>query len=294
MQQVRRQTSRHFAEQVIRQRLAGEIRWQPGAQQQGQAVFVLGHLAGVACQCHAGVFHRGPRLAQVESRGHANFVAARGELEALLVCAQGVLGELEQFLVGLPGQVGVGHAGHQADLGTAPCLFGGEVLLQGFFAQAAYATEQVQLIGTDPEAGRVLAGDSRFAALRQLGRGARTAAAACSRHSGEQISTLDLVLRGIGVDVQGRDTQVTVVHQCGLDQLLQGRVMEKLLPALLGSGLARRLGRRIRRPLWELSCHRRFMGMENTFYWYVTGMMAVAFLFSLRLPKQAAYLHHDL
>jgi len=36
------------------------------------------------------------------------------------------------------------------------------------------------------------------------------------------------------------------------------------------------------------------MGMENTFYWYVTGMMAVAFLFSLRLPKQAEYLHHDL
>ncbi len=35
------------------------------------------------------------------------------------------------------------------------------------------------------------------------------------------------------------------------------------------------------------------MGMENTFYWYVTAMMAIAFLFSLRLPKQAAYLHHD-
>ena len=35
------------------------------------------------------------------------------------------------------------------------------------------------------------------------------------------------------------------------------------------------------------------LGMENTFYWYVTGMMAIAFLFSLRLPKQAAYLHHD-
>ncbi|MNM21575.1 Alpha-ketoglutarate permease [compost metagenome] len=35
------------------------------------------------------------------------------------------------------------------------------------------------------------------------------------------------------------------------------------------------------------------MGMENTFYWYVTVMMAIAFLFSLRLPKQAAYLHHD-
>jgi MHS family dicarboxylic acid transporter PcaT-like MFS transporter len=35
-------------------------------------------------------------------------------------------------------------------------------------------------------------------------------------------------------------------------------------------------------------------GMENVFYWYVTAMMAVAFLFSLRLPKQAKYLHHDL
>ncbi|WP_166363760.1 MFS family transporter [Pseudomonas akapageensis] len=35
------------------------------------------------------------------------------------------------------------------------------------------------------------------------------------------------------------------------------------------------------------------MGMENTFYWYVTVMMAIAFLFSLRLPRQAAYLHTD-
>ncbi|KIH84774.1 Dicarboxylic acid transporter PcaT [Pseudomonas batumici] len=34
-------------------------------------------------------------------------------------------------------------------------------------------------------------------------------------------------------------------------------------------------------------------GMENAFYWYVTVMMVVAFLFSLRLPKQAAYLHSD-
>lgn len=35
------------------------------------------------------------------------------------------------------------------------------------------------------------------------------------------------------------------------------------------------------------------MGLESTFYWYVTAMTAIAFLFSLRLPKQAAYLHHD-
>ena len=36
------------------------------------------------------------------------------------------------------------------------------------------------------------------------------------------------------------------------------------------------------------------MGMENSFYWYVTVMMAIAFLFSFRLPKQPKYLHHDL
>ena len=35
-------------------------------------------------------------------------------------------------------------------------------------------------------------------------------------------------------------------------------------------------------------------GMENTFYWYVTVMMVIAFLFSFRLPKQPKYLHHDL
>lgn len=36
------------------------------------------------------------------------------------------------------------------------------------------------------------------------------------------------------------------------------------------------------------------VGIENSFYWYVTAMMAVAFLFSLRLPREAAYLEHDL
>jgi len=35
------------------------------------------------------------------------------------------------------------------------------------------------------------------------------------------------------------------------------------------------------------------IGHETVFYWYVTAMMAVAFLVSLRLPRQASYLHHD-
>jgi len=35
------------------------------------------------------------------------------------------------------------------------------------------------------------------------------------------------------------------------------------------------------------------IGQESDFYWYVTGMMVLAFLVSLRLPRQASYLHHD-
>jgi len=35
------------------------------------------------------------------------------------------------------------------------------------------------------------------------------------------------------------------------------------------------------------------VGHESAFYWYVTAMMAIAFVVSLRLPRQASYLHHD-
>jgi len=35
------------------------------------------------------------------------------------------------------------------------------------------------------------------------------------------------------------------------------------------------------------------VGHETVFYWYVTGMMVLAFFVSLRLPRQASYLHHD-
>jgi MHS family alpha-ketoglutarate permease-like MFS transporter len=34
-------------------------------------------------------------------------------------------------------------------------------------------------------------------------------------------------------------------------------------------------------------------GMESAFFWYVTAMMIVAFLVSLRLPKRPTYLHED-
>ncbi|MDM0018665.1 MFS family transporter [Variovorax saccharolyticus] len=35
------------------------------------------------------------------------------------------------------------------------------------------------------------------------------------------------------------------------------------------------------------------IGHESAFFWYVTGMMVLAFAVAWRLPKQASYLHHD-
>jgi len=35
------------------------------------------------------------------------------------------------------------------------------------------------------------------------------------------------------------------------------------------------------------------IGSESLFYWYVTAMMVMTFFVSLRLPKQATYLHDD-
>ncbi|MET3914814.1 MHS family dicarboxylic acid transporter PcaT-like MFS transporter [Variovorax sp. OAS795] len=34
------------------------------------------------------------------------------------------------------------------------------------------------------------------------------------------------------------------------------------------------------------------LGHESAFFWYVSAMMVIAFLVSLRLPREAAYLHH--
>ncbi|MDM0004255.1 MFS family transporter [Variovorax sp. J22G73] len=35
------------------------------------------------------------------------------------------------------------------------------------------------------------------------------------------------------------------------------------------------------------------LGHESAFFWYVSAMMVLAFVVSLRLPRQASYLHHD-
>ena len=59
------------------------------------------------------------------------------------------------------------------------------------------------------------------------------------RHGRQLVRAPDLVLRAHSLDVQCRDAQVAVVQQRQLDQALQPRVDEELLPVDLGGGQLR-------------------------------------------------------
>ncbi|MDZ5603465.1 MFS family transporter [Pseudomonas sp. RP23018S] len=78
---------------------------------------------------------------------------------------------------------------------------------------------------------------------------------------------------------------------------ISGLVKAEMFPAqvrALGVGLAYAVANAMFGGSAEyVALNLKSMGIENTFYWYVTAMMAVAFLFSLRLPKKASYLHDD-
>ena len=104
-------------------------------------------------------------------------------------------------------------------------------------AEAANPAEQVQFVRADAQGGGVLAADLWVAGGRQFPRQTLTTAAAVGTHGRQQFGALDTVLGAVGVDVQRRHTQVEVVLQGGLDQLLQRRVAEKLAPALFAGGL---------------------------------------------------------
>ncbi|KNC14488.1 MFS family transporter [Pseudomonas sp. RIT-PI-a] len=78
---------------------------------------------------------------------------------------------------------------------------------------------------------------------------------------------------------------------------ISGRVKAEMSPPqvrALGVGLAYAVANAVFGGSAEfVALNLKNMGNENAFYWYVTVMMAIAFLFSLRLPKQPKYLHTD-
>jgi MFS transporter, MHS family, dicarboxylic acid transporter PcaT len=78
---------------------------------------------------------------------------------------------------------------------------------------------------------------------------------------------------------------------------ISGIVKAEMFPPevrALGVGLAYAVGNAIFGGSAEyVALSLKSVGLETSFYWYVTAMMVVAFLVSLRLPRQASYLHHD-
>jgi len=78
---------------------------------------------------------------------------------------------------------------------------------------------------------------------------------------------------------------------------VSGVVKAEMFPAevrALGVGMAYAVGNALFGGSAEyVALWLKSLGYETAFYWYVTAMMAMAFLVSLRLPRQASYLHHD-
>ena len=78
---------------------------------------------------------------------------------------------------------------------------------------------------------------------------------------------------------------------------ISGIVKAEMFPPeirALGVGLAYAVGNAIFGGSAEyVALYLKSLGHESTFYWYVTVMMVLALLVSLRLPKDAAYLRHD-
>jgi len=78
---------------------------------------------------------------------------------------------------------------------------------------------------------------------------------------------------------------------------VSGIVKAEMFPAevrALGVGLAYAVGNALFGGSAEyVALGLKSIGHESAFYWYVTGMMVIAFFVSLRLPRVASYLQSD-
>ncbi|HHW4678530.1 MAG TPA: MFS family transporter [Xylella sp.] len=78
---------------------------------------------------------------------------------------------------------------------------------------------------------------------------------------------------------------------------ISGIVKAEMFPAevrALGVGFAYAIGNTIFGGSAEyIALALKSNGLETMFFWYVAALMVVVFLVSLRLPRQASYLHHD-
>lgn len=160
------------------------LRSNRGTHQQRQLVEVLRDQPPVTRHCRPGAVHAGARLHLIQCRQRARPALVTGQAQAALVSGQGFVGQGQQRLVGLPGQVHTGNARHQAQAATAPCLVTGQVVQQCLVAEAAHPAEQVDFVGAQPQRGRVAGTDHAFAGTGHAPGQVLTLAVAISRHLG--------------------------------------------------------------------------------------------------------------
>ena len=132
-----------------------EIRRHRLAQQQCQCVQVERTLAHQLRQRDASAFRERLRLAEIQLGGGAIVEAQLGEPQRLLARGQGLACQRDQFLVRHQGEPVVRHGRDQAGLGGLAALFGSQVLGQGRLAQAGNTAEEIDLPGSERQAGGV-------------------------------------------------------------------------------------------------------------------------------------------
>lgn len=219
-------------------------------EQQRQAIAILLHLSLVLGQAHLGALQRGTALGQLHLGGGPQPVFVLSQAIALLLGGQGRLAQRQQLLIRQQGEIGVGHRGHQGDLGAALGLDLRQIGLQRLIFEALDPAEQVQLVGGDADVGAVLAADGALPRAAEIVRSLLARARAIGRQGRQLGRPLDPVSGLVGLHVEGRDTQIPVVLEGRGDQLLQGGIEELLAPG--GDG---RLPRLVALPggaLWQL------------------------------------------
>ncbi|MNX69666.1 hypothetical protein D3C86_1008930 [compost metagenome] len=170
----------------------------------------------------------------VDPPGLAGLGPLPGQGEGACLSLDRFLGQTQHRLIGAQRQIGVGDLGHERELGRHPGLLLGQIGGQGLIVQAADPPPEIQLPGRNRPGCLVGAGDLGRSGRREIGRRALR----CRRHHAVQLRQEVGAPHAIGrprrLDVEGRNADVAVVVEGGLDQGLQDGILEEVAPADIG------------------------------------------------------------
>jgi len=111
----------------------------------------LGHQSREARDIDPGRVRSRLRLTKVQLTGKPDFIAPSNEIVGGLLGSERGFGQFEPFPVGRVDQINTGNPGDERNLSTPTPLLGGKVLFQSLVLQAAEATEEIYLPGSNPQ-----------------------------------------------------------------------------------------------------------------------------------------------